>query len=105
MSIIKISRDSGYADRIRKYKVICNNKCIGKIGNGESLEFETSPGEKEIFFKIDWCRSNKIKVEVPNDGAVNLNGGSSIRGYKVLLATIYTIFLPHKYLWIRSENS
>ena len=105
MSIIKISRDSGYADRSRKYKVICNNECIGKIGNGESLEFETSPGEKEIFFKIDWCRSNKIKVEVPNEGVVDLKGGSNIRGFKVLLAIIYTTFLPHKYLWIRSENN
>lgn len=100
MSIIRISRDSGYADSIRKYKVICNNDCIGKIGNGESLEFETSPGEKEILFKIDWCCSNKIKVEVPNEGVVNLEGGSNIRSFKALLAIVYIIFLPHKYLWI-----
>lgn len=105
MSKIKIVRDSGYADRVRKYKVMCDGKHLGDIGNGESLEFETSPGEKEVFLKIDWCRSDKVRVNVPADGVVTLHGGSSLRGAKVFLAIVYAIFMPHKYLWLKASNN
>lgn len=40
------------------------------IRDSESFEFEAAPGEKELFLKVDWCRSNKIKVVVPVDGVV-----------------------------------
>lgn len=103
MSTIKITRDSGYADRVRKYKVICNGEEVAKIGNGESIEFETKPGEKEIYLKIDWCRSNKIIVNVPPGGEVSLQAGSSLRGTAVFMAIVYVLFMPHKYLWLRVE--
>ncbi|HEY9030891.1 MAG TPA: hypothetical protein VIM93_05975 [Kangiella sp.] len=101
MSRIKITRDSGYADRVRKYKVICNGDEVAMVGNGESIEFETSSGEKEIYLKIDWCRSNKVTINVPPGGEVRLQGGSSLRGPKVLMAIVYVLFMSHKYLWLR----
>lgn len=103
MSKITISRDSGYADRVRKYKVICNGEEVAKVGNGETIEFEVPPGEKEVYLKIDWCRSNKVAVSVPPGGEVHLQGGSSLRGTAVFMAIVYVLFMPHKYLWLQSN--
>ncbi len=105
MNSIKISRDSGYADRIRDYKVICNSEVIGKIRNGETKVFEIAEGQHELYLKIDWCRSNKIKVNVGIEEQVHMYGGSSLRGKKLLFYGFFAIFLPHKYLWLRSESS
>lgn len=105
MSNLQVSRDDGFADRARKYKVICNSECLGKISNGETMIFKVAPGDYEVYFKIDWCRSNKINLSVPAGGTVAVSGGSSLRGLKLLIAIVYVIFLPHKYLWVRSENS
>ncbi len=103
MSKIKLSRDSGYADRVRKYKVICDGEEVAQVGNGETIEFETAPGEKEIYLKIDWCRSNKVTVSVPPGGEAKLNGGSSLRGFKVFIAVFYVLFMPSKYLWLQTN--
>jgi len=105
MSKIRVTRDSGYVDRIRKYKVICDSELIGEIGNGESLEFDVSPGQKEVFLKVDWCRSNKIRIDVPPDDTVSVVGGSNLRGSKLFLAIFYILYMPHKYLWINTQNS
>jgi len=105
MSAIKITRDSGYADRIRAYKVICNTEVIGKISNGETKVFDIPTGECELYLKIDWCRSNKIKITGAKDKQINLYGGSSLRGIKLLFALLYIVILPHKYLWLQSENT
>ncbi|RFA37402.1 hypothetical protein [Alkalilimnicola ehrlichii] len=104
MGTLRISRDSGYADRARKYKIICNGECLGKIGNGETQEYEVSPGGKEVYLKIDWCRSNKVRVEVPENGLVSVKGGSNLRGLKLLLAIFYVLLAPHNYLWLSSNS-
>src|SRR5699024_10868417 len=101
MSNLKISRDSGYADRARKYKIICNSEYLGKIGNGETKGFDLAPGDYELYLKVDWCRSNKINFKVSSNERVIISGGSNLRGIKLLFAMIYAVFLPHNYLWVR----
>jgi hypothetical protein len=101
MSTIRLSRDSGYADRTRDYKVVCNSQVIGKISNGETRVFDVSEGKHELYLKIDWCRSNKVLVDVVPGTQVEVHGGSSLRGMKLLGIFFLPIFLPHKYLWLR----
>lgn len=103
MSKLRISRDSGYADRARKYTVMCEGKELGKIGNGESVEFDVPPGEKEVYLKVDWCRSNKVRINVPTEGTAQLSGGSNLRGPRIMLAIVYVLFKPHDYLWLTAQ--
>lgn len=105
MSTIKVSRDSGYADRIRDYKVICNSEVIGKISDGQTKVFEIPEGKHEIYMKIDWCRSNKLQIDITVDKQLCLFVGSNLRGIKILLAIFFIFFAPHKYLFLRDENS
>ena len=52
--------------------------------------------------KIDWCRSNIIDFEV-NQDAIEFECGSNLRGFKVLLAIFYVLFLRSKYLWLKMK--
>jgi len=105
MSKIIIQRDSGYADRVRKYKVILNNNEIGQISNGETKEFDAPLGDNEVFIKIDWCRSNKICFDGHKDNIEQFNCGSSLRGIKLLFGIIYALFMPHHYLWLSNISN
>jgi hypothetical protein len=61
---INLTRDSGYADRIRDYRVMLDGQEIGRIANGETKAFEIAPGTHNLKIKIDWCGSNEIQVSV-----------------------------------------
>lgn len=104
MGKIIITRDSGFTDRVRKYKVNINGENIGTIGNGETKEFKIEQGNYELFLKIDWCRSNKIIFE-NDDNDSYFDCGSSLRGIKLLFTLIYIIFMPHKYIWLKNASN
>ena len=105
MSTIKISRDSGYADRIRDYKVVCNSEVIGNISNGETKVFEIPEGKNEIYMEIDWCSSNRLQVDTFTEKQISLYAESNLRGIKVLFTIFYVVFAPHKYVVLSNENS
>lgn len=104
MSRIKIARDSGYVDRVRKYKIFCNSINIGEIGNGETIEVDVPPGENTIHLGIDWCTSNKMTCNISAGETVSFSCGSSLKGLKIFLSLIYITFLRHKYLWLSHTN-
>ena len=104
MSSIKISRESGYADRVRDYKVVCNSETIGTISNGETKVFEIPEGQHELYLKIDWCSSNKVNFELNKEDQIKISGGSSLKGMKIFLAVVYILFKKDEYLWLRVEK-
>ena len=102
MGKVIIQRESGFADRIRKYKIILNEKEIGTLGNGETKEFDAPTSNNEIFLKIDWCRSNKLRFESSRDSVNQFSGGSNMKGIKLLFSIVY-LFIPHEWLWLRKD--
>ena len=69
---VKLYRDYGYtADRLRRYKIFIDGKKKGVIEEDGDLEFRVDQGDHEIYLRIDWCRSKKIKF--------NTNGLSEVR--------------------------
>ncbi len=103
MATIKLRRDSGYADRLRAYHIVLDGEKVMKISNGESVEISVQPGRHELFLKIDWCRSNKIDFVISEGETKVFDGGSSLRGIKLLLAIVYITFLRNSYLWLREQ--
>lgn len=98
MTILRISRDSGFADRTRDYTVIANGCTLGKIGNGETKDFKIDANEQEIYLSVDWCRSNKLTVVPSEGGMIHLTAESSLRGFKLFLALAYIALMPTKYI-------
>jgi hypothetical protein len=99
-SSITISRDSGYADRIRSYRVVVDDLEIGKINNGESKTFSIEPGAHHLVLKIDWCSSNTVLFDLPPDGTMHFECGSNLRGVNLFLGIYYAFFARDQYLWL-----
>src|SRR6266851_2085046 len=64
MAALTIVRDTGYADRLRRYKVIVDGTSIGEVGNGETRRFSVSPGLHRVSLKIDWCGSKAVSFNL-----------------------------------------
>ncbi len=72
MAIIKIQRGSGFADKIRNYKVFINDEQVGIISEGEIKEYNVCPGTHTISTKIDWAGSKDVIVNLKENDVVNL---------------------------------
>jgi hypothetical protein len=101
--MIRIKRDSGYADRLRAYKVDLDNHVVGEIRDGQQFELKVPPGKHRLQSKIDWGASNLVDFEL-NDSDLEFQCGSNLRGFKVLLAIFYATIFSNQYLWLRAEG-
>jgi hypothetical protein len=62
---IRITREGGYrADRVRAYRVILDKKKVATIREAESEELELTPGTHKLQFRIDFCRSRTLELDV-----------------------------------------
>jgi hypothetical protein len=101
MAKITISRDKGWADKIRNYIIVLNGQEAGTIGEGKEIELNLENGNYELYAKIDWCSSNKLKFSILNSNdEKKVMVKSSLRGFRIFLASLYVFFAPTKYLEI-----
>jgi hypothetical protein len=96
---LSLDRDSGYADRVRDYRVLVDGLEIGRIANGEQRSFEIDPGPHELSVKVDWCRTDPIPFVAVKDLASRFQCGSNLRGIRLVFALYYARFARRKYLW------
>lgn len=64
MSILIIDRKSEWNNKGRKIGIYVDGKKVGSINDGETQEYEIENGTHEILAKIDWCRSQKINLNI-----------------------------------------
>lgn len=105
MARLKVTRDSGYADLVRAYAVIVDDKKIGELRNGESKEFLISAGDHSIAARIDWCGSKTHQFRVNDGDSLSFNISSNLRGIRILLATWYVLFDRDSYLQIEKTSN
>ena len=104
--MIRLARGNDYVDKLRAYKIFIDDVYRGDIKRNEVKEFEVATGEHIIYAKIDWCRSNKLCVNVSNS-ILELEIGSPITGKKLFIPFIpilYATLLRNKYLYIRDKS-
>jgi hypothetical protein len=99
---LALKRDSGFADRLRQYRVILDGLEIGRIGNGEEKHFDISSGQHQLMIKVDWGRSNAVSLVAVDGQSALFNCGSNLRGMRLLLAIYYATFGFRNYLWLRA---
>lgn len=104
MAVLRIKRDSGYADRLRDYSVILDGIQTGKIGNGETKEFPIPPGQHELRLKVDWCGSNAIQFAASNNDILGFSARSNLQGVKLLAAVWYVFFAPKSWIVLERET-
>ena len=104
MASLTITRESGYADPLRAYKVVLNGERIGEIRNGETKEFSIGPGKHALSLKIDWCGSETVEFVVDREEKPAFQVKSSLRGKRVFLSLWYVLFARNSYLLLEQTS-
>ena len=102
---LTVSRDAGYADRLRAYSILVDDVKIGEIRNGETKDFPIAPGRHRISAKIDWCRTAALEFTVQEGEPLSFLVRSNLRGFRLLLAIWYVFVARSKYLRIERTFS
>jgi hypothetical protein len=93
---LTIRRESQWADKTRRYKIVLDGQPIGLLAENASLQQEISEGSHKIQARIDWCGSKPLNFEANRD--VNLVVKNISRGFLTL------IFNPRRYLSVELAN-
>jgi len=101
--MIRIARVKPYSELLRYYKIYIDGIYRGKIGVGETQEFDVENGNHMICAKLDWTRSNELCVNVDNS-IVDVEVGSSVVGWRLLLWRLYATVWRKKALWLRMKE-
>lgn len=105
--MIVVKRDSGYADKFRKYKVFIDDKLVAKIADGEEKEFSVDKGKHVIYCKNGLYKTRLITVEDNGKDSIRLSCVNNLRGAKVQLAVFYAFLWPIRgsYIELLSEKA
>jgi hypothetical protein len=59
-----------YRDRLRAYVIFVDGERVGQVRRGEVVSIDVAPGTREIDFRLDWGRSESLRVDVPDNQVV-----------------------------------
>jgi hypothetical protein len=98
-----VRRDKGYADKIRKYRILLDSVEIGQLAEGAELCEQISEGPHVAEARIDWCGSQSLEFQA-RAGEQILVVRSSLRGWRVILALFYVMFNKRGYLVLELQQ-
>jgi hypothetical protein len=96
--MLSIKREPAYADMLRNYVVVLDGRPIGKIGDGETQNFDIKPGTHTLFMRISWTRSPKVRFYMKNGQQVAFHCSSNLKGSRILLIIFYVTILRTRYI-------
>lgn len=97
---LRIVRKSGYSDRLRKYRIAANGRTVGQISANSTLDIELPCGEAILEARIDWCRSEPLKVRIDHSQPVVVEVANN-KG--AILALWSVTFGSGSYLLLRKQ--
>jgi hypothetical protein len=94
MAKLRIERSSELNNKARDFGLYVNGDKIGTISNGETKEFDLKPGKHQLMAKIDWCQSQTLEFDLPEDKTQTVR----LTGFKygnVIIPFFALIFLSY----------
>jgi len=98
---IIIQRGKSYADSWRAYKVAVDGVVVASVRAGQLVTIPVSAGSHTLGLRIDWCGSEELQFEARAGERITFECGSSLAGWRSLLAIVYVLFRTRQYLWLR----
>jgi hypothetical protein len=99
VSTIAITRRAGgWVDRARKYKVEIDGQKVGVISKGKRVSFDVPPGSHDVMLRIDWTRSEPVRVDLADNEEVELFCEPNANLFTVLY---FVSFGRKKYIGLR----
>ena len=99
--MLKLKRAAEFANWLRAYHVLVDGERVAKIRNGRQIAVEIAAGHHTVELELDWCRSNRVDIEVRDGRPVRLRCGSNYRGLGLFRGVGRMITDPKDYLWLR----
>lgn len=96
MPSLVITRGSGYADCLRRYRVLIDGELAGVVAPRGDLRVEVGAGEHVVEARIDWCGSQPMHFTATGDHHIEIK--SALSGWRLVLAPVYVLFLRRSYL-------
>jgi hypothetical protein len=69
---LRLVRGSGYAYRLRRYKIFIDGAQVGTIARDAVLDLEVPSGPHTIEARIDWGRSQPLTIEATPDQRIEI---------------------------------
>lgn len=88
-------RPGGLTDHFRSYEVFIDGNVVGSVQPGDSLTREVPPGSHEVFLKVDWCRSEKLKVHLRSGETAKFR---CVAQANILTGFYWITFGRHRYI-------
>jgi len=98
---IRLIRRSAVADKLQVYKILIDSGEVDQIRDGQSISIPVSPGPHVVQLRMDWCRSNPVEFSATEGESIQFECGSSLGGWRIVLAVLYITLLRNRYMWIR----
>jgi hypothetical protein len=103
MSEVIVRRQKAFRqDRLRNYRVYVDGTEVTKVANGMEARIPVSAGEHWVILRIDWCRSNPVKIQLQAGEVAILECGPNATP---LLALLFITILRDRYLWLRLSSN
>jgi hypothetical protein len=99
-SQLSIRRPSQWTGSIRHLQVYVDRRNVGSLSSGEQRLFPVDPGQHTVGVRMDWSRSELFPVTVGEGETVNLECGSPVRGWRLLMALYYVLF-PSRWWYVK----
>ena len=97
---ITIARPGSYAF-LRSYKIIVDEREIGRIRANEVVRLSITPGTHTIYLRLDWGGSNKIDFTASEGSEVKFECGTNQTGWRLFYSLIWILISGDEFLWIR----
>lgn len=88
-----------WQDRLRGYDIFVDDNKVGTIRQGGAVALPVSPGPHTVQFKIDWCSSQVMHIDIREGSAIDISCGPNAKPW---LALAYITLWREKYIWAQA---
>jgi hypothetical protein len=91
--MLRIVRGSGYADRLRDYKIFVNGAQLATLARDAAINLEVPCGPLTIEARLDWGRSEPLMIVATPDEK-SKSRSRTIGGLCLLCGAAHSAFAP-----------
>jgi hypothetical protein len=99
-AIVRVTRVTApVQDRLRSYRVELDGIVVGKLGSGETTDFDVAPGHHRIRIRASWTGSQALSFQVKKGAVAHFEcqpNGHSVSA----LVEVFTSLTRHGDPWI-----
>lgn len=99
-----LTRKSEMLNALRGYGVYIDGEKRGKIGNGDTEEYEVTPGKHVLSCKIDWCGSRDHTFEVNEGEVAYLQVRNGARHFFYFFIPGIALYIAYKFVYAPGER-